>query len=254
MVVALYNVVVASRRAVLFFLCADNGMLLLCAAVAGRPHPFNYTDYVLWQRAKTDRVTRTGQQWVLEETVAAIADYVRGALPCNRSFALAHGVRSGRETVWLRARLPGVQVWGTELSPVAAATAPWTVAWDFHAARPEWRGAADFVYSNALDHAFNATLALETWLGQLAPGGAVLMHWAGSARPSTGLHKHTDIFYASHDGLMRTLCAVGAVVRVLALPRPRFNWIGDKARKQTVYVLRPRAVAPTSLCAARRGA
>ena len=124
--------------------------------------------------------------------------------------------------------------------------------WDFHAARPEWRGAADFVYSNALDHAFNATLALETWLGQLAPGGAVLMHWAGSARPSTGLHQHTDIFYASHDGLMRTLCAVGAVVRVLALPRPRFNWIGDKARKQTVYVLRPRAVAPTSLCAARR--
>jgi len=61
------------------------------------------------------------------------------------------------------------------------------VPWDFHAVRPEWRGAVDFVYSNALDHSFNATLAISSWLEELAPGGAVLVTGA--------VHCYDDSYY-----------------------------------------------------------
>jgi len=210
------------------------------------PTGFNYTKYVEAQLRKTDTIALAGQtgQWVVDETIQFIARYVTEHLPMSRRFALCHGARSGREALWFRKRLPGMQVWGTELSPVAAAQAPWTVPWDFHAVRPEWRGAVDFVYSNALDHSFNATLAISSWLEELAPGGAVLVHWAGGASKATGIHKDTDIFSASRVSLMQMFCNVGMVIDVVLLPTPRQSWYGGKAKKgQQLFVVQRRAVA-----------
>lgn len=202
----------------------------------------NYTEYVASQRAKTDSA-RLWMQWVTNGTLSLLASYITQHLSLNTSFALAHGVRTGREAVWLRRYLPREQVWGTELSPLAAHHAPWTLAWDFHDRRAEWVGAADFVYSNSLDHAYNATLALQRWVEQTAPGGAVLVHWAGGSRPATGIHTKTDIYHASTASLVRTFCSVASLDRVLHLPRPRANWYGGRGQKQVVYVLRRRTDA-----------
>ena len=144
----------------------------------------NYSGYVSAQLAKTDRVLNDSQ-WVLPETLGLIANFVKQHVPLEKRFALAHGTRSGREVVWFRANLPNEEVWGTELSQLAAARSPFTLRWDFHDPRAEWKRAADFVYSNALDHAYNASLALQTWMGQLAPGGTTLIHWAGGTKAST---------------------------------------------------------------------
>lgn len=207
---------------------------------ASAPAGLNYTRYVEAQRKKTDGIALAGQsgQWVVQETIQFIAKYVTQHLPLTTRFALCHGTRSGREAVWFRESLPGMQAWGTELSPVAAATAPWTMPWDFHAVRPEWRAAADFVYSNALDHSFNASLAISRWLEELAPGGAVLVHWAGGASKATGVHAETDIFSASYMTLMRILRAVGNVTEVVRLPTPQRSWYGGKVRRgQKLFVV-----------------
>lgn len=208
------------------------------------PAGFNYTKYVEAQRRKTDAIALSGHtgQWVVKETIQYIAKYVAEHLQLTKHFSLCHGTRSGREALWFRESLPGIQVWGTELSPVAAATAPWTMPWDFHEVRPEWRGAADFVYSNALDHSFNASLAVSSWLEELAPGGAMLIHWAGGASKATGVHKDTDIFSASYVRLMEIFSAAGNVTEVVSLPTPQKSWYGGRVRKgQTLFVVQAKA-------------
>ena len=207
----------------------------------------NYSFYVRAQLSKTDSVYNESQ-WVLPETLKLVSDFVVGHLPLEKRFAIAHGTRSGREVVWFRANLPGEEVVGTELSALAAARSPFTLRWDFHDARAEWMAAADFVYSNALDHAYNASLALQTWMAQLAPGGAVLVHWAGGTKASAGVHRHTDLFYGKEPALMRVFCRSADVERVLRLPRPRQGWVGQRARRQVVYVLKAKNVSRRSLC------
>ena len=116
-----------------------------------------YEKYVAAQRSKTDKLSANGPstwQWVSDEQIGVLTKYLQSHIVAKTKFALCHGTRSGRETTWFRTAWPEMQVWGTELSPVAAATAAWTMAWDFHLERPEWLGQADFVYTNALDHSF----------------------------------------------------------------------------------------------------
>jgi len=133
------------------------------------------------QRSKTDPLSRrgaTGLQWVTRPQLAVIAEYAQKHLQLSTKFALCHGARSGREAVWFRELLPNEQVWGTELSPVAARSAPWTMQGDFHDERPEWVGAADFVYCNALDHSYNASLAITRWMQQVHTKGATIIQWS----------------------------------------------------------------------------
>ena len=80
----------------------------------------NYSFYVRAQLAKTDRVLNESQ-WVLPETLKLISEFAKQNLPLQQRFAIAHGTRSGREVVWFRTNLPGEEVWGTELSQLAAA-------------------------------------------------------------------------------------------------------------------------------------
>ena len=146
----------------------------------------NYTEYVRAQRSKTDLMaarTPHGKliphQSVPEAYVARLSAYIQQTLPLKHKFALCHGTRSGREQSWFRKYLPsGVEVWGTEISEAAAKVAPYTIAWDYHKVKPEWRGRVDFVYSNTLDHSFNPMLALRQWMSEVSDDGALFIEWS----------------------------------------------------------------------------
>ena len=169
----------------------------------------NYDDYVRAQLNKTDALASKGHpmQWVTLPMVSWIAGRIRSRISFRTNFALCHGARSGREVTWFRTQLPGVQVWGTELSLISSKTAPWTIPWDFHEERPEWKGQADFVYSNALDHSYNATLAILRWMAQIHDKGAVVIHWSkGQIKLRTD---SIDIFGPDYRMLVATICSAG---------------------------------------------
>lgn len=155
--------------------------LAAARATASESATPSYEKYVMAQRSKTDRLSANGvarDQWVDRPQLAVVAEYVQKHLQLVTKFALCHGARSGREAVWFRELLPAEQVWGTELSPIAARHAPWTMQGDFHDERPEWVGAADFVYTNALDHSFNSSLAITRWMRQVHANGATFIQWS----------------------------------------------------------------------------
>ena len=198
-----------------------------------------YTEYVKFQRGKTDWLSRHGQtatQWVKRDQIAKIVQHVRSHVDLVKHFALCHGTRSGRENLWFRELLGEVQTWGTELSPIAAMSSPWTIPWDFHKVRPEWKGAADFVYTNALDHSYNPSMAVSRWMSEVHSGGALYVQWSN-------IHEHTvpdkvDIFGASHEGLVRLLCDAGPFA-VSLLPLPL-----DKMNNHRAYVVRHNKTLP----------
>ena len=181
----------------------------------------DYNSYVAAQLEKTDHLPTDENntiriQWVSEAHIAYVAGYIARVIRPTSLFALCHGTRAGREQVWFRKHLAAadirVQVWGTELSPTQAKVTPWTIAWDFHDVRPEWLGAADFVYSNALDHSYNASLALERWMSEVRPGGAVLLHWsAGHEKPDKHGKSATDLFGTTAQKLRKMISASGTM-------------------------------------------
>ena len=113
---------------------------------------------------------------------------------------------------------------GTELAPMTAKMSQWTINWDFHVVKPEWRHNADFVYSNALDHSPNPKLAVTQWMREVASHGVLILEWSehfsGSGRTSV-----TDVFGTTFAGLIKmvTTAAAEAVVRwgrpLLSRPR-----------------------------------
>ena len=73
------------------------------------------TRRMLRRNAKKNAIALSGHtgQWVVKETIQFIAKYVTEHLPMTKRFSLCHGTRSGREALWFRESLPGIQVWGT---------------------------------------------------------------------------------------------------------------------------------------------
>ena len=177
--------------------------------------PGEYDKYVSDQRGETDRKALAGKgaqtpsQWVTKEQIQEVARYIVSNVSTRRGFALCHGSRSGREVSWFRESLPNEHTWGTELSPIAAATAPWTMAWDFHIERREWIGAADFVYSNALDHSYNPPHAMRRWMAQVAPEGALLIHWCEAMEAGSG--NKIDRFRTKRNHIVKMGCSLGHV-------------------------------------------
>jgi len=169
----------------------------------GTPIPFNnhmfknHEEYVQAQLSKTDQILKKDASnipnWVKREDVQFLARYMQSEmhLPFKHKFALAHGTRSGREQSWFMEFLPGMRVLGTELSPLAAG--PNTVVMDFHEVKPEWIGQADFVYSNALDHSYNATFAVQQWMKEVSPEGVLIVEWT-MMHTKEGLSGQVDIF------------------------------------------------------------
>ena len=132
---------------------------------------FDYDRYKSVQIAGNHR--KLTFQWVDEKTIAYLSRYIlsRTSLP---SFGICHGSRRGAEQAWFSKHLNGCHVIGTEISDTAAQFAN-TVQWDFHEPRAEWVGAADFVYSNSWDHAYDPRRAFSAWLQQLNEGGLLIL-------------------------------------------------------------------------------
>ena len=183
---------------------------------------------------------------VSKESMKQIADYIRAHVPLSKKFALCHGVNHGFEVQAFRDEFPGVEVLGTELAPMTAKMSQWTINWDFHVVKPEWRHNADFVYSNALDHSPNPKLAVTQWMQEVAPHGVLILEWSehfsGSGRTSV-----TDVFGTTFAGLIK-MVATAAAEAVANAPRargslPPFAVVDRFNNSETVNVLHAKGVA-----------
>jgi len=229
----MHNPLVALLRALSLPVLSMWLFLLADAASSAEASVDNaYQQYVSGQLAKTDAIAAHGQskvQFVSMAQIETLAKLMQSRITVVNNFALCHGTRSGRENVWFRQAWPGMQVWGTELSTVAAANAPWTTPWDFHRQRPEWVGQADFVYTNALDHSFNATLAISQWITQTQPKGAVVIQWGDSYTKNIVWSKHgkkstTDLFEASEAAMVDLICGLRTQHGPLSLHKLPVPW------------------------------
>jgi len=118
--------------------------------------------------------------WVREENVEFLANYIRETVG-DTSFGICHGTRRGKEQEWFIKYLGG-DVIGTEISDTAEQF-PHTIQWDFHEVKPEWVDAADFIYSNSLDHSYDPEKCLDAWMSCVTPRGVcILEHSSGHER------------------------------------------------------------------------
>ncbi|MEX0409631.1 class I SAM-dependent methyltransferase [Aquibium sp. LZ166] len=131
---------------------------------------FDYEGYVEVQtRGNHEKIDKI---WADEPTIELICGYLRASLPFIRS-GLCHGSRNGAEVRWFRKHLDGIEVIGTDISDTAGNHG--LVQWDFHEPRDDWKGRFDFIYTNSHDHAYDPRKAFATWVGQLSPGGKLLI-------------------------------------------------------------------------------
>jgi hypothetical protein len=134
---------------------------------------FDYDKYRELQTLQNKR--DLDHEWDKEENIAFLAGYLlkRGIVPHR---GLCHGTKRGEEQLSFRRHLPGCDVFGTEISDNATSF-PYTLFWDFHEIRPEWIDQMDFIYSNALDHAYDPQKAIEAWMSCIRPGGYCFVEW-----------------------------------------------------------------------------
>lgn len=131
---------------------------------------FDYARYKAVQTAANK--AKLGGQWVQEPAIAYLAGYIVGVAG-RPAFGLCHGTRRGYEQAWFSKYL-GCKVLGTEISDTATQF-PNTIQWDFHETKPEWLGAADFIYSNSWDHSYDPVKLFTAWMSCLKPGGLLLL-------------------------------------------------------------------------------
>ena len=130
-------------------------------------------DYERYRAAQVEANKRKiDKVWVQPRNIKLLSDYLlqRGIKP---SFGICHGTRRGLEQQWFSEHL-GCSVLGTDISDTAEQF-PNTIQWDFHEVKPEWIGAADFIYSNAFDHAYDPAKCLEAWVSCLKPDGLLFI-------------------------------------------------------------------------------
>lgn len=135
-------------------------------------------DYERYRRAQTEgNRIKLEYVWAREENIAFLSDYIKRTTGQPR-FGICHGTRRGKEQEWFRKYL-GCEVIGTEISDTAEEF-PHTLRWDFHEAKPEWIGAADFIYSNSLDHSYDPEKCLNVWMSCVRAGGlCIIEHSSG---------------------------------------------------------------------------
>ena len=115
---------------------------------------------------------------IQEEAIAFLAIYLKQK-KTEFQFGLCHGTRRGKEQEYFIKYLK-CEVLGTEISPTASEF-PHTVQWDSHEVKPEWRGKADFIYSNAFDHSYDQEKCLDSWMSSLKDNGiCIIEHRYGS--------------------------------------------------------------------------
>lgn len=130
-------------------------------------------DYEQYKRIQIQANKKKIQSvWVQEGNIAFLANYLNQRIASPR-FGICHGTRRGLEQQWFRKYLD-CEVIGTEISDTAT-DFPHTIQWDFHETRPEWLGAADFIYSNSLDHSYDPAKCLNAWVSCLRPDGILIV-------------------------------------------------------------------------------
>lgn len=140
---------------------------------------FDYDEYRKIQIAGNKRKIRL--TWVKRENIFFLSDYILKNMR-KVNFGICHGTRRGKEQAWFKEYLD-CDVLGTEISDTAK-NFPNTIQWDFHEVKPEWIGAADFVYSNALDHSYDPEKCINAWMKCLKPNGMCIIEH-GSAQEKT---------------------------------------------------------------------
>lgn len=131
---------------------------------------FDYQKYIETQITTNKRKIEC--VWAQKENIDYISRYLIDNLR-TIEFGLCHGTRRGLEQQWFIENLR-CEVVGTEISDTASEF-PNTIQWDFHKAKPEWIGAADFIYSNSLDHSYDPELCLNTWISCLKDDGILII-------------------------------------------------------------------------------
>lgn len=165
------------------------------------------------QRSKTDKYLAnesSEKQWVVQQDIILLGEHMKQVLnlPFRNRFALVHGCRHGKEQLWFREVLPEVEVFGTEISPLA--NAPFTIVMDFHEVKPEWLGRADFVYSNSLDHSYNATFAVQQWMKEVAKEGfLILEHTIWHTKTYQAPKQKIDIYGDTLEGYQKLIRKAG---------------------------------------------
>ena len=149
-------------------------------------------DYDTYREIQTEgNKTKLNDVWVLEENISFLADYIKAKIG-HPKFGICHGTRRGMEQQWFRKYLD-CEVIGTEISDTASQF-PHTIQWDFHEVKKEWRGAADFIYSNSFDHSYDPEKCLNAWMGCLAQGGLCILEH--SSQDETSSASDLDAFGA----------------------------------------------------------
>lgn len=99
----------------------------------------------------------------------------------DASKMLCMGTRNNHERNCFREFLNLEEIYSIDIAPRSKAD----YILDFSALPREWKGEWDFIFSNALDHALDATACINEWIRVLKPKGILLLRIdAGSQDPN----------------------------------------------------------------------
>jgi hypothetical protein len=112
--------------------------------------------------------------WATEKEMKILTAYIKNNMGVVE-FGMCHGVRNGWEVEELRKSLM-CDVIGTEIAPTAKRYKH-VFQWDFHNIKNEWKNKFDFIYSNSLDHAYDAEHCINQWLSCLNDKGKCFIQW-----------------------------------------------------------------------------
>jgi len=133
----------------------------------------NYDEYVEAQIKKN--VRKIEHVWVKEHELILISKKIKQHIP-NPKFGICHGVRNSWETKKMK-QLLNIEVLGTDIAP-SATNFEYTIQWDFHDIKDEWRNNVDFIYSNSFDHSYDPKMCLDKWMKCIKKGkGICFIHW-----------------------------------------------------------------------------
>lgn len=201
---------------------------------------FDYDAYRQIQNEANHR--KIENVFVREENILFLADYLKRELG-GVTFGICHGTRRGAEQSWFRRYLgDGAEVIGTEIAD-SATEFPDTIQWDFHEVKDEWIGAADFIYSNSLDHSYDPEKALNAWMRCLKPHGMCFLEHTKAHRPEKS--SAVDPFGARLELMPYLVASWGrgayAVAEILQAPA---RYSRSSATAVLVVEPRRRAVVP----------
>ena len=170
---------------------------------------YPHKDLELYRKAQVATYKRKSEvRWVLEKELLIIAGVISSKLGVVE-FGICHGVRTGFENCML-SELLFAEVVGTDIGNLSSG---FVIPMDFHEEVPDWKGKADFVYSNSLDHSHNPSLALQRWFECLKVGGLLVIHWDCKQRERLNA---ADCFSASEKEYVELLSSFGKVEKVKA--------------------------------------